>query len=251
MTHEDGVPPPGGLATAAPAVGGQPQSMTADGKRIFDNECAAYDLEVEQAKSALLRMIGIMPSPGTEQDAETRAAIYWDVLKGELSPSAIARVCKRALAGDTGSAKWLPMPGELIRFARDNWIQCGPAEIDPRLRAPVQSRLGPPEHKRLGREYGDAQFMADEQARLARQWKNFAAEMARLNAGLHAAGKPDYTRRGPPVYSRAELAAMNDGEREKQRLEAEAWLDENRNKPLPLLSAELRDKLGIEEVAAE
>ena len=221
----------------------QRAGMTNNERRIFDEECARYDLEVDKAKSELLKMINILPAPGVERDPETRAAIYWGILKSELSPGSISRVCRRAMAGNIGKEKWLPVPGELIRFAKENWIQVGPVYADPRN--PVPAALAPPEHLRLeGRFYSGTQFRSDETARIGRNFRALAnrleSEARELRDGDRALMGSKYA----PVVSRKELAEMDEGEREKHKIEAESYLEKLRALPPPKLSEELRKKLG-------
>lgn len=212
MTNDRDFSKLGELVTMALTRADRRSSMTIEEMRIFDQDCARYDYDVKEAKSALLKMTSRMPSPGVEQDPEMRAAGYWEILKDELSPDSITHVCKKAMAGRIGNPDWLPTAGRLIQFAKasENYIQRGPVKTDPRREPARPSCLAPPEHRRLGREYGDEQFKADERARIGRQWRVFADEMRVRSAVIAASEKP--------VYSKLEISRTNAGEREKQRI---------------------------------
>lgn len=209
MASETGFEQLGAIATSVLTRGQQRGSMSIAEKQTFDEDCAKYDLEIEKAKAELLKMASRIPSPGTEQDPETTAAVYWEILKTELSPLSIALVCRKALAGYVGNPSFLPTPGALVQFAKawGNFIQCGElVKIDPRLGPPIQPQLAAPEHCRLGREYGDEQFRADEQARIGRKFQAFADEMRARNSEIAASEKQAFNRMDtPPLKLSAEL----------------------------------------------
>jgi hypothetical protein len=126
-------------------------SMTDEQRAVFDDDCAAYDADVDAAKVELVKLATLLPAPGTEQDPKTRAAIYWDILKLELSPENISRVCRSAMAGRVSSTPFLPVPGDLIAYANTYFQRRDPVRQDPRRfpSKPAQLRLSAPEHKLL------------------------------------------------------------------------------------------------------
>jgi len=169
----------GNIAVAALSNTHEVVAMTEQQRRVFEIECDAYDADVSAAKVELVKLTTIMPSPGTEQDPETRAAMYWDILKGELSPENISRVCRSAMAGRVSSKPFLPLPSELIGYANTYFQRRDPVRQDPRLRQNQQLRLAAQEHRLLTR-FDD--INADDiRKQIVTQFRNLAAQMRNRN----------------------------------------------------------------------
>jgi hypothetical protein len=95
----------------------------------------------EDAKKAILKLFQCYNLTGSDIERKIKFTIYWDVLGNELCHDAIVKVCQKALAGYVGDPKWLPTPGMLIKYAKENYIQLEPIRRDPRLYLPPSSRF--------------------------------------------------------------------------------------------------------------
>lgn len=179
-------------------------AMTEQQRRAFVIECDAYDADVGAAKVELVKLTTLMPSPGTEQDPETRAAMYWDILKGELSPENISRVCRSAMAGRVSSKPFLPLPSELIGYANTYFQRRDPVRQDPRVHQKPQSRLAAQEHRLLTKS--DEINADDVKDKIRDQFRNLASQIRNRNEMLdrlankrHAVAEIDHTK--APVIS--------------------------------------------------
>jgi hypothetical protein len=177
--------------------------MTEPQRRAFEIECDAYDADVSAAKVELVKLTTLMPSPGTEQDPGTRAAMYWDVLKGELSPENISRVCRSAMAGRVSSKPFLPLPSELVGYANTYFQRRDPVRQDPRLhKKRSQLLLAALEHRFLTKA---EEINADTiRKQVTDQFRSLARELRKRNEMLdRLAEKPrapiDHTK--SPVIS--------------------------------------------------
>lgn len=215
------------------------EELTPAERQDFYLDCEKYDAEVKSAKAELFKLTSLMPSPGTEQDPETRAALFWDILKTELSPLNIASVCRSAMRGDVGEGTFLPPPARLISYARERFQGREPLRRDPRIAGPgaepAQRHYSAPEHKLLGNDYREQDLRQDERKRLADKLKREIHAEAALLRDLDK-----WTEQRAPnlIVSRGELALMDAGEREKHKIEAEDHLGKLKMMPLPKLSPE-------------
>ena len=169
----------------------QSVELTEQQRRALEIECDAYDADVSTAKVELVKLTTLMPSPGTEQDPKTRAAMYWDILKLELSPENISRVCRSAMVGRVSNRPFLPLPSELISYANTYFQRRDPVRKDPRLPQPKgeQLRLAAPEHRLLTK--ADDISGNDVRKQAAHQLRNLAAQIGNGNEMLdQISGKP-------------------------------------------------------------
>ena len=166
----------GNAATEAIGTAKKQFEMTPEQLKRFEGDCKRYDIEVAAAKAELFKLTSVMPSPGTEQDPATRAALFWDILKTELSPANISAVCRSGMRGDVTGGKWLPSPAELISYGRTWFQRRYPVRGDPRLAGPRREplRLSAPEHRLLTER---DEIPADELARVSTQFRNLADRM--------------------------------------------------------------------------
>lgn len=213
----------------------QPKQPMPEQSKQFILDCESYDAAVAEAKAEIFKLISLMVSPGSEQDPETKTAIFWDILKTGLSPENVSKVCRSAMRGSVSGSKFLPTPAELISYANQWFQKRDPVKQDPRLVVPlVQPRISAGEHKLLPPI--DKPNSEDERARIARNFKNLAADFTKRRAERRDADRRDEPKRYGPVVSSAELRAMDTGEREKHKIEAEDYLEKLKNIPLPKLS---------------
>lgn len=229
----------GDVATKAIAIAKEAVELTPEQREKLQRDCISYDGDVKRAKAELLKLTSLMPSPGTEQDPETRAAMFWDVLKTELSPEHIGAVCRSAMRGSVGGDRFLPTPAQLIGYALKWYQRREPVRKDPRIAGPaakpLQLRYAAAEHKPIGAEYDRPRQSEDERKRLT---DKIRAEMHRANDALRAQDRGIEAPRGNPVIGRKELADMDAGEREKHKIEAEDALAAMEGHPLPKLTDE-------------
>lgn len=205
----------------------------------YRRDCMAYDREADAAKAELLKLLNFMPSPGTEQDPKTRAVLYWDILKTELSPGNIAAVCRSAMRGNVGDSRFMPTPPQMIAYGRQWFQRRDPVRLDPRIAGPRAKpalvTYAAPEHKHLpAGNYRETGARADDCKRLADKIRR---EISAENDRLRALDNPMPVIHNP-VIGRRELAEMDEGEREKHRTEAEAYLEKLKSLPMPKLSPE-------------